>query len=277
MTTETEKLAILDQIHCDGNRFDADKLPQDLIAALKYLEMRNRNFGAVGRRTEDWVAYRGAFRLRAEARTYLHYLAPETSHVVMEAGAGMGRLAMVVAPKVSRLVCVDFAERALEVLREGARARGIRNIVTIASDLCALPDSLGPFDSAYAVEVIEQIPSYRERLRAMQNLRDVLKPGGTCLVSVYPWNRRTREDTTVKEGFYGVGQRKLYRFRFTSSELRALFEEAGFRETRIRGLIAIPSAITGHFPPTFAALETWCSHFPVLSQYSWLLFGTGVR
>ena len=277
MTTEEVTLATLDQIPCKSNRFNADELPDTFIDALKFLEKRNRNIGAAGRRTEDWAANRGAFRLRAEARTYLHYINPKPGQVVMDAGAGMGRLAVLVAPRVARLVCVDFAEKALAVLQEGARVRGIRNIETTVSDVCAPLDMPETFDSVYAVELIEQIASHRERLKAMRSFRDSLKPGGKCIVSVFPWNNRAREGSENKEGFYGAGNRRLYRYWFTEDELRQLFAEAGFRQIKIRGLIVLPNAITRRLPSSFAALETWCSRMPRLVDFSWLAIGIGIR
>jgi SAM-dependent methyltransferase len=275
--TEQSSLKLLDQIPCDGNQFDADALPAQVIDALKDLEKRNRNIGAVGRKTEDWVAYRGPFRLWAEARTYLRLLRPRKDQVVLDAGAGVGRIAMHFAPKVARLVCADFAENTLNVLRAGAEARRIRNIETVACDICDLPKSLGPFDSAYAIETIEQIASHHERLAALRSLYASLKPGGKCLVAVYPWNRRTRQDGSVKEGFYGAGERRLHRFRFTPDELERLLREAGFRNISVRGLITLPDVITRRLPASWAALETSCSALPESARTGWLLMGLGSR
>jgi SAM-dependent methyltransferase len=184
---------------------------------------------------------------------------------------------MHVAPRVARLVCVDFAENALTVLRAGAHERGIDNIETAACDICRLPSTLGPFDSAYAVETLEQIASRSERLAALKGIYQALKPGGTCLIAVYPWNRRTREDATVKEGFYGAGERRLYRCRPTAGELRALLQEAGFRKIRVRGLITLPQAITSRLPASWAAMETWCSQLPGSARFGWLMVGLGQR
>jgi SAM-dependent methyltransferase len=277
MTSEEGELGLLDTIQCDNNQFNADLLKPELVAALKELERRNRNIGAVGRRTEDWVAYRGEFRLRAETRTYLHYLALRKNHVVLDAGAGFGRLAVAVAPRVSQLLCVDFAEKPLEVLQTGARERGIDNIEIIACDVSSLPRPLGPFDSIYCVETLEQIASHRERLNAMKNFYELLKPGGKCLVAVYPWNSRTREGMNDKEGFYGAGERRLYRYRFTPPELTALFREAGFRNVEMRPLIAVPTSITARLPASLAWIETCCSFIRPLVRFSWLLFGIGIR
>lgn len=247
------------------------------VQALKQLEKRNRDVGAAGMRTEDWMAERGPFQLRAEARSFLKYLDPQPGDCVLDAGAGLGRLAMEVAPRVARLLCTDLSGGALRVLEEGARARGIGNIETLESDLCVLPASLGPFDRAYSIEVLQHIPSARERLQALRSVRAVLKPGGRFLVCVFGWNWRVRRAGWRKEGFWGEGDRRLYACYHTPAELRAVMQQAGFRNVKVRGLIVLPGRITKRLPPRLACLETWAAALPPTTRLAWFLTATGQR
>jgi SAM-dependent methyltransferase len=254
----------------------ADTLPPHEIAALKELERRNRDLGAAEQGPGQFYD-KAAFRLRAENRTYLHYLSPLAGETVLDAGAGLGRLALLVAPLAKRLVCLDLSAQALQVVEATADARGVRNIETVHADLCNLPRSLGPFDSAYAVEVVDHIPSHRERLAAVQTVHDLLRPGGRCLISVHCWNPRSRRGGVEKEGFWGSGPRRLYHYYFSAHELRNLLHQAGFRGIRLRGLIILPGRISRSLPTSLAVLETWCSMVPACARFGSLVIGMGTR
>ncbi len=254
----------------------ADALPAEEIAALKELERRNRDQGAAEYKQGRFYG-KGAFQLQAENLAYLRYLSPRAGEIVLDAGAGVGRLSMLVAPKVERLVCTDLSAHCLAVLQVEAAARGIRNIETVEGDLCRLPGSLGPFDSVYSIEVLEHIPSHRERLAAVRKLYDLLKPGGRCLISDNCWSPRNRRAQAEKEGFWGMGERRLYHYYFTPSEISALLHEGGFRDIRLRGLILLPGRITRFLPLSFAAVESWCSAFSPLAGVGILVMGLGRR
>jgi 2-polyprenyl-3-methyl-5-hydroxy-6-metoxy-1,4-benzoquinol methylase len=258
------------------SKFNADALSPEEIVALKESERRNRNIGAVGLKTSDFMAERGRFANTAEAQVYLKYLAPRPDQRVLDAGAGMGRFAVVVAPRVKRLVAVDLSSTALDVLVAETKVRNITNIETSQGDLCNIPESLGPFDSVYSVEAIQHIPSRKERLAAVRNLCRMLKPGGKCLVSVVGWNARVAREVE-KEGFWGTDDGRLYAFCSTPEELQALMEEAGVRNVKIRGVIALPGRITRHLPLGLTCLETWCSAIPQLAPFSWFVMGIGER
>ena len=255
-------------------KFSADALSPEEVLALKELERRNRNIGAVGLKTSDFMAERGRFANQAEAQIYLRYLAPRADQTVLDAGAGMGRFAVVVAPRVKRLVAVDLSSTALEVLTAETKVRHITNVETSQGDLCSISPSLGPFDSVYSIEAIQHIPSHKERLAAVQNLCRMLKPGGKCLISVVGWNVRVAREVD-KEGFWGSGEGRLYAFCFTPDELRSLMEEAGVRNVRIRGAIVLPGRITRRLPLGLTCLESWCSAIPQLAPLSWFVMGIG--
>ena len=257
-------------------QFTADAMAAEQIATLKETERRNRDLGAeeyLQRLEEE----RGRYILRAEAQTLLHHISPKPGEAVLDAGAGVGRLALVVAPKVSRLVCADLSSGALDVLKSQAHRQGIRNIETVQADLCSITGSLGPFDVAYSVEVIQHIPSDRERRAALVRIYELLKPGGRCLISVVCWNSRTRREGAEKEGFWGTGDRRLYVYSFAPHEIGRLLIETGFHDVRVRGLLVLPGRITRHLPASLAVVDTWCSMIPALSCMGRYVIATGRR
>jgi len=123
---------------------DADALPPDEIEALKQRERSGRDEGASS--FFEKIAARGPFILKAEDDTLARYIAPRPEFDVLDAGSGVGRQALAIAPRVRRLTCVDFSARALELLAAEARRRGITNLETRPADLCDLPADLGRFD-----------------------------------------------------------------------------------------------------------------------------------
>jgi 2-polyprenyl-3-methyl-5-hydroxy-6-metoxy-1,4-benzoquinol methylase len=258
----------------NGGSFNADALAPGEVAVLKALEQRNRDLGAAT--YSEWLrSNRSPFHLWAEARTVLHYLKPQSKETVLDVGCGVGRLSMLVAPKVARLVCVDLSAMSLQVLQAEAKARGIQNIETVQSDLCALRKPVPSCDAVYCVDMLQHIPSHLERLIAVRRCYEALNRGGRFLISVYCWNVRNRKEGIEKEGFWGTGERRLYRYYFSPADLRTLLEEAGFRDIRIRGQIILPARITQHFPRSLALMETWCSMAPCFRGLGRYVMATG--
>ncbi|MFI5006021.1 MAG: class I SAM-dependent methyltransferase [Solirubrobacterales bacterium] len=256
--------------------FSSDALAPEEIAALKDLERRNRDRGAAEYKTGQFYG-KGRFQLEAENRAYLFHLALEPGQCVLDAGAGLGRLALLVASRVERVVCVDLSSASLDILKAEAAARGLNNVETLPADLCRLPRSLPPFDAAYSIEVVDHIPSDRERLAAVQSFHDRLRPAGRCLVSVHCWNSRSRGAGVEKEGFWGTGERRLYHHYFTTLELRDLLQRAGFQDIRLRGLNVLPGRIARALPPSVAGLELACSTVPAFAGLGSLVIGMGTR
>jgi SAM-dependent methyltransferase len=253
--------------------FTADTLSAGEIRLLKERERSSRDVGAATY-LDRIRAARGAFQYRAEIDAIIGYLAPLADETALEAGAGVGRLALPVAQRVKRLVAVDLSPGALRVLSDEASARGIRNIETLACDLGALPRAMGPFDLAYSVEVLQHIPSHLERLTATRALYDVLRPGGRCLICVLAWTGRHRP---AREGFWGEGEKRTYRYYFTAPETRSLLEESGFRDVSLRGLRILPGQLARRLPESLAFLETWCSRVPLFRPLGKLLVAMGRR
>ncbi len=250
--------------------FSADALAPDEIEALKRRERAGRDRGAETY-LESVRSAMSAFRYRAEELTLLHHLRLGGGEDALEAGAGVGRQSLVVAPRVRRLVCVDFSERALERLAAAGRARGISNLETVVADVCQLPRSLGPFDLVYSVAVLPHVPSQAQRLAALRAFHDVLKPGGRCVVEVPCWNRRSE---VPKEAFLHGG---TYQYQFTPGELGLALEEAGFRGVSLHAAIVLPGRLTRRLAPRWAGLEVWCSRLPLLAGSGRRLIAVGRR
>jgi 2-polyprenyl-3-methyl-5-hydroxy-6-metoxy-1,4-benzoquinol methylase len=224
------------------------------VDRIKEMERTKRDLEA-----EEYVSMvetiYGPFRSAAYTCTLKHYLDLREGEVWLDAGSGVGRMSMEIAPTIKELFCLDHSAASLDVLMDEAKRRGLDNIRIRQGDLCCLGGEDHLFDGVICNEVIQHIPSKDERLLALRNLHQALKPGGKCLINVIRWKGGEEEQ---KEGYWGENK-ELYRYYFTPEELVAAMKEAGFTKVTVRGLDMLPYKISKALPVAFAFIDTWCS------------------
>lgn len=251
----------------------ADGLDQAALAELKRKELEGRNAGAATFLTKV-RRLRGPFRCEAEELAVLEALSLGPSDVVLDAGSGVGRYAFQTAERVKRLYCLDFSEQALVELRKEAERRGLSNINARTADLTEPLPVEEKCDAAYSNETIQHIATAAGRRAALENIRNVLKPGGRCVVLTIAWSRRIGQ---AKEGYWPGerGGQGAYRIYYTAREIAALMESAGFRNVRVRGLIVLPGILMRRLPVRLHVLELWLSKLRVGINASRMLIATG--
>lgn len=122
---------------------------------------------------------------RAEALQFaeaqiMEFLGPSTSRV-LDLGCGVGAsLAHMASRRTFEGVGVSISGVQVELANKRFRAAGLaERLKCVEADFTALPDSLGVFDAAYAIEAFLHAPSaeafFREVVRVMQ-------PGGTLVL-----------------------------------------------------------------------------------------------
>lgn len=99
---------------------------------------------------------------------------------VFDLGCGTGRWAMLVAPQVGHLHCIDPAEKALSVARR--RLSDLPNVSFHHAGVDDIPLADGSQDFGYAIGVLHHIP---DTARAMRDAVRKLKPGAPFLVYLY--------------------------------------------------------------------------------------------
>jgi len=247
-------------------------MEREKVEALKRLEAVEADKAAPG--SLEW--YERAHRLRSEieTRTVMHHLGAGPHDVVLDAGSGVGRVSLALAPGVRKVISVDISPRSVARLLEHAAARGLSNVTAFDSDLNSLEIEPRSVDRAVAVEVVQHIPTHELRVDALERICAALKPGGRFVTVNYRWGGAI---TGEKEGRHGDGR---YRFAFTPADLRGLLSAAGFASIRVRGCANLPYRLEplGRALPGLAvAAELLWSSLPVSVRTGQFLLASGVR
>ena len=124
---------------------------------------------------------------------------------------------------------VDFAGEMLKLAQKYSRKFGFA-VNLVAADVRCLPYPDDTFDWAISVATYHHVKGGEERLKALQELRRVLKPGGEAFITVWNhWQPRfwfNRREVMVP---WRTQNKTLYRYYylFSCGELEKLAKKAG--------------------------------------------------
>lgn len=110
---------------------------------------------------------------------------PKGEDLVLDIAAGTGEPGLTIATMLNggKVIITDLADNMLEIARENAIKRGIKNVETRACDVCELPFADNTFD---AISCRFGFMFFPDMLLAAKEMIRVLKPGGKIATSV--WN-----------------------------------------------------------------------------------------
>lgn len=136
---------------------------------------------------KEWARFQQSEMADEEhARTFLAYFdifpwaTLPSKAAGFDMGCGSGRWAMMVAPRVSKLTCIDPAIEALDVARRNlADAPGVEFVHGSTDNNGLAPNSQ---DFGYSLGVLHHIPDTRS---ALQDCVSLLKPGAPFLLYLY--------------------------------------------------------------------------------------------
>jgi SAM-dependent methyltransferase len=164
------------------------------------------------------------------SQAYLRWIAdlliPYLGESVLEVGSGYGSVTQHLA-RGRRLVATDVSERCLSALR--SRFADWPNVEVRRMDLREI-DTSERFDSAILINLLEHI---YDDAGALGALRDLLNPGGNCLIYVPALN-----------GLYGAYDRDVGHYRrYSKRRLSAVVREAGLQPVKLQyvNMLAIPA------------------------------------
>jgi ubiquinone/menaquinone biosynthesis C-methylase UbiE len=115
----------------------------------------------------------------------IRLIKPKNNEVILDVAGGTGEPGLTIASmlKDGKVSITDLAESMLEIARENATKRGIKNIEIRACDVCELPFDDNTFD---AISCRKGFMFFPDMLLAAKEMARVLKPGGRIAASV--WN-----------------------------------------------------------------------------------------
>lgn len=124
-------------------------------------------------------------RLVDQATTLTELLHSDTAYpagsLVLEAGCGVGAQTMALArnsPQAT-FISIDVSKDSLVKAQKSAQMMGFRNVTFQHADIYKLPSASDRFDHVFVCFVLEHLLNPEE---ALEQLRCVLKPGGTITV-----------------------------------------------------------------------------------------------
>jgi SAM-dependent methyltransferase len=172
---------------------------------------------------------------------------------ILDLGCGAGRHAIEFASRGYKVVGIDVSPWLLQVARERAAEAGVE-VKCLQGDLANLQVLVGE-DAAFdgAISICESglgvLGGWRDDLRFLKAVKAVLKPKGVFVLTTYNGLRRYRKWREGDERFCFVegiqkwetppdwgGERLTEKERlYIPSEIRMLFEMAGFGEVEVHG------------------------------------------
>ena len=114
----------------------------------------------------------------------IRLLNPKNDDVVLDVAAGTGEPGLTIAAMLAggKVIITDLAEDMLEIARENATRRRIKNVEILACDVCELPFADNTFD---AISCRFGFMFFPDMLLAAKEMMRVLKPGGRIATSVW--------------------------------------------------------------------------------------------
>jgi SAM-dependent methyltransferase len=153
---------------------------------------------------------------------------------VLDCGCGPGSITLGLAERVApgRVVGIDVADQQVTAARALATEREIRNVRFERASIYDLPFPDGAFDLAFAHTVLEHLG---DPLRALREMRRVLRPGGLVALRDSDWATRIVEPYVprVQRCFDLVARAMEHNggSPYYARRQRALLREAGFART----------------------------------------------
>lgn len=192
---------------------------------------------------EKLLANTGDMALKRRARRIVEELDPKEGERILDVGCGDGYYLHLLSNLGLKLdlTGADFDPNALASAKRNLKGKKIK---FFQADLMKeLPFKSESFDKAVMSEVAEHLP---DDVKGLKEVRRVLKPGGTLVLTVpnanYPflwdpvnWILEHLFNTHIKTGFWAGIWNQHIRL-YTSQEIARVVEKAGFKVERVESL-----------------------------------------
>jgi ubiquinone/menaquinone biosynthesis C-methylase UbiE len=190
-------------------------------------------------------------------------LRPTTDEIVVDLGAGTGRLTAALAREGATVVAIDLSPASLQLNRRKCAQEGLSaRVCHLVADAGRLPLRESAVDKLASGMLLEHINPDDERRRCVEEINRVLRPDGRAAMTVYNYSWSQRRRGAPREGSH---EGDLYFYRFERAELATML--GGFRRRRVSGILNLPGRLASPL------LDRLVRAFPALAaQSSELLF-----
>lgn len=111
----------------------------------------------------------------------------------IDIGCGNGRHLTPLAKKTDFAVGLDFSIEMLKICSEKIRNEKMNNVLLVCGNACRLPFKDNSFDYALFIATLHNIKGKDNRIKALVELKRILKPNGKALISVWAkWQDKWR-------------------------------------------------------------------------------------
>ena len=176
----------------------------------------------------SWIS---KYQNTVEIASVLKRLIPQQKDIILDVGAGVGRITLNYVQKCSEVVAGDFSFRSLQILKKRFKEMGVNNYHLIQMDCCLLPFREQIFNKVVCTGVLQHIPSHTLRIQTLININKVLVNNGKLIITVFnyefikKWGHIFgRNKAPVKKEGYGAGS-KLYYYNFSPKEFKRILDE----------------------------------------------------
>jgi len=150
--------------------------------------------------------------------------------IIFDAGCGTDLFSQHIAKKGKFLFGFDYSKESANIFN----SKGMKNARATIGDLTEPIKTNEKFDKAVSIQVIQHIPTEELRVKALRNIKEVLKDNGILVCELQDWtawNRRLRRlfSKIPKE----EREKDFYIYRFSPDEFIELLKKVGFRNSKL--------------------------------------------
>jgi len=182
---------------------------------------------------------------------FVRYVKPGDK--VLDIGCGNGRMAEIFVDSKIEYLGIDNSEELIKIARERFKDKPwVKFEVGDVLEVKSRKSKVESFDLVLLIAVLHHLPSKQLRRRALNNIHDILQPGGRLVMvnwnlwQVFGWKKKFRYYPylfnwleKIRLGAWGISDAfvpwksggrntKRYIHSFTKSETRRMLRQAGF-------------------------------------------------
>lgn len=154
---------------------------------LKKIEMLIRD-----KEASIYDGIKSSYENEVETKGAISLMKPNSKDIILDIGAGTGRITSRYIRCCSEVVVCDFSLESLLILKGRMKENRMTNYHAVQADATRLPFRNEIFDKVITTQVFGHIPSGDLRTELLKKVFSILKKEGNLIISVYNYNCKNR-------------------------------------------------------------------------------------